>query len=295
MAAKNLHVSQPSLSSQLKVLEESFNSKLFKKVGRTNELSRTGSLIYSFCKSMFEISEQLTHALSENVPTALRKVHVGISAEIDRAFMAEVVCIYLRKQDYINRPEVVVVSGTHDELVERLRFRDLDAIITESGPTELEFETLIQVEVPVVLICSTELTLKSKKLGDMHIANVQETVKALLGEDPLQWIMPSAKFKLRGEINRFLDSNGISGRVVMESDVLAMLTKGAMSRIGLSFLPLLYVSNEIQEGLLQPIGPAGGYWKNSLCFATHKFSKGDPVIDGLCQTFKDVCGAWIST
>lgn len=37
LAAKHLCISQPSLSSQLKVLEESLQIKLFNKVGRNNK------------------------------------------------------------------------------------------------------------------------------------------------------------------------------------------------------------------------------------------------------------------
>ncbi len=58
-AAKHLRVSQPSLSSQLKVLESSLDLKLFQKVGRSNQLTQAGSAVYGFCRQMFEISEQM--------------------------------------------------------------------------------------------------------------------------------------------------------------------------------------------------------------------------------------------
>ena len=46
VAAKHLRISQPSLSSQLRVLERALDVRLFQKVGRQNQLTQTGSIIY---------------------------------------------------------------------------------------------------------------------------------------------------------------------------------------------------------------------------------------------------------
>lgn len=64
-AAKYLHISQPSLSSQLKCLEETIDIKLFQKVGRVNELTRAGLVVFGFCRQMFELSEEMTQVISK--------------------------------------------------------------------------------------------------------------------------------------------------------------------------------------------------------------------------------------
>ena len=63
-AAAHLRISQPSLSSQLKVLERALDVKLFQKVGRNNELTQAGSVIYGFCRRMFELSEEMGEQIS---------------------------------------------------------------------------------------------------------------------------------------------------------------------------------------------------------------------------------------
>jgi LysR family transcriptional activator of nhaA len=59
-AAEHLRISQPSLSSQLKVLERFFDIRLFQRVGRRNQLTPSGAIIYGFCRRMFEISEEMS-------------------------------------------------------------------------------------------------------------------------------------------------------------------------------------------------------------------------------------------
>src|SRR3954469_24544853 len=76
--AKHLRISQPSLSSQLKVLERSLLVRLFQKVGRNNQLTQAGSVIYGFCRQMFEISEEMGELISKRVPSASRRIHIGV-------------------------------------------------------------------------------------------------------------------------------------------------------------------------------------------------------------------------
>ena len=95
-AAKHLRISQPSLSSQLKVLERSLDIKLFQKVGRNNEVTQAGSVIYGFCRRMFEVSEEMGELISQRVPSATRRINIGVSQEVDRPFVVDVVSLFLK-------------------------------------------------------------------------------------------------------------------------------------------------------------------------------------------------------
>src|SRR6476619_1171138 len=103
-ASTHLRISQPSLSSQLKVLEQSLDLKLFQKSGRTIELTSSGVEVFSYCKQMFEYSEKMTEAISKRVPSSTRKICIGVSEHVDRSFVAEVVSNFLKKYDQDKRP-----------------------------------------------------------------------------------------------------------------------------------------------------------------------------------------------
>src|SRR3954469_22790787 len=152
-AAKHLRISQPSLSSQIKVLEGSLDVRLFHKVGRNNHLTPAGSVVYGFCRRMFEVSEEMGELIAKRVPSAARRIHIGVSDEVDRPFVVEVVSLFLKKHGLAQRPKVSVVSGSHDQLVERLRFRELDAVVTQLAVIDTELENLERAEVPVALTC----------------------------------------------------------------------------------------------------------------------------------------------
>jgi LysR family transcriptional activator of nhaA len=284
-AAKNLRISQPSLSSQLKVLEASLNLRLFHKVGRNNQLTPAGSIIYGFCRQMFEISEEMGELITRQVPSVSRRIHIGVSDEVDRPFVVEVVSLFLKKHGLAQRPKVTVVSGTHDQLAERLRFRELDAVVTQLAMIDPELVNLERAEVPVALTCSSKW-----KVGPYKKAvKVAGAVNALQGAEGAQWLMPSSRFKLRGEIDRFFEVNQLKGRIVFESDVIASLVRSVIDGIGLAFLPLLYVAREIREKSVRVIGPKDGYWKYRVWLACHNQNKNDTLIKALSHSFKEIC------
>lgn len=284
-AAKHLRISQPSLSSQLKVLEGVMDLKLFQKVGRANQLTRVGLVMFGFCRQMFELSEEMSEALLQKVPSATRRIHIGVSDEVDRPIVAEVVSHFLKSQPLTQRPKIILVAGSHDQLVERLRFREIDIMISELVMTDPELMNLSRVEVPVALVCSSKWKMKSNVKNLTASAAIAE----IIGGETIQWVMPSSKFKLRAEIDRFFETNQLKGRIVFESDVMASLVRSVIDEIGLAFLPLLYVSREIREKSLRTLGPKSGYWKYQVWLVCSQQNQSDPLIQTFSKSFKEIC------
>lgn len=283
-AAKHLFISQPSLSSQLKVLEEALNLRLFEKVGRCNELTEAGSLIYKLCCQMFEISEELRGLSAKGIPSESRRIYIGVSDEVERTFVVDVVSHFLKEHGQAQRPKVTVVSGTHQQLIERLQFRELDAVVTPVVVIDPELEGLDSAEVPVALICPSKWKVRSKT-EELHAA---EAVKEIVGGEDAQWLMPSSRFKLRSEIDTFFEENKLKGRVVFESDVIASIVRSVIDEVGMAFIPLLYVAREIREKLVRVIGPQNGYWKYRVWLSCHKQNKSDELIQAFSRSFKTI-------
>ncbi len=284
-AAKHLRISQPSLSSQIKVLERSLDVRLFQKVGRNNQLTQAGAIIFGYCRQMFEISEEMGETISKKVPSASRRIHIGVSDEVDRPFVIEVVSLFLKKHGLTQRPKVTVVSGTHDQLSERLRFRELDAVVTQLSMIDPELENIARAEVPVALTCSSKWKVDTSRKN----LKASEVVSSLKGGEDAQWLMPSSRFKLRSEIDGFFETNHLKGRIVFESDVIASLVRSVIDGIGLSFLPLIYVAREIREKSVRVIGPKDGYWKYRVWLTCHTQNKNDALIKALALSFKEIC------
>jgi LysR family transcriptional activator of nhaA len=196
-----------------------------------------------------------------------------------------VVSLFLKMHGLAQRPRVTVVSGKHEQLAERLRFRELDAVVSQLAMIDPELENLERAEVPVSLTCSAKWKMKTKR-SQLKAA---DAIKEIIGGEDAQWLMPSSSYKLRAEINQFFELNQLKGRIVLESDVIASLVRSVADEIGLAFLPLIYVAPEIRNKSVRVIGPKAGYWKYRIWLASHSQSKNDMLLKALGRAFKDVC------
>lgn len=286
-AAKHLSISQPSLTSQIKVLEGQLDVKLFHKVGRRNKLTENGVIVFGYCRRMFEISDEMREVVLNGLPSATRRIHIGVSDDVERSLVVEVVSKFLKKHTLETRPQVSIVSGTQSQLTEKLKFREVDILVTELVVSEPSIMNLARAESPVVLVCSAS-SQEGKDLlrGSPGVDAIAEALR----ESVSQWLLPSARFKLRSEIDHFFENNDIRGRTVLESDVLSSLVRSVVDDIGLAFLPLLYLKNEVKEKSIRILGSKKGYWTYRLWLLCEPSSVDDPLIKSFTDSFISVVG-----
>jgi DNA-binding transcriptional LysR family regulator len=178
-----------------------------------------------------------------------------------------------------------MVSGVHEKLAEQLRFKELDVIVSPMATTQLDLVSLESLDVPVNLIFA----------ADNHILSMKDELnpslffKMLNEKRPVCWVMPNQGSKLRSEINRFFEDNDIKGRIVFESDVTESLTRSVVDNVGIAFLPLIYVSKEIEGKSAYTFGPQEGYWSHRLWLSGHLNSSDDILLKSLAESFKEVC------
>lgn len=285
-AAKHLHISQPSLSSQLKILEHTLNVKLFEKIGRKNQLSKSGDIIYKYSRQMFELSDKMGKSICKGIPSNTQRIDIGISEEIDRSFVSEVVSFFLTKLNSSQRPKIAISMGTNEKLTERLRFKELDAIITDLDPKNDEFQTVENYDLPIVLTCSTK---QMPKMSSTRGTQINDVIKETIGDEIIHWAMPSSRLKLRSKTDHFLEINQVKGHVVFESDEVSTLMPTVEAQIGLAFLPKLYIHKAVNEQKLKIIGDQKGYWNDQIYFISHQQNKNDALIKLLASSFKKRC------
>ena len=77
-AAERLHLAQPTLSNQIKKLENSIGTKLFNRTGRTLVLTETGQVVYRYADEIFSLGRELTDTLKGRPTDKKLKLTVGV-------------------------------------------------------------------------------------------------------------------------------------------------------------------------------------------------------------------------
>src|SRR5690242_7798280 len=77
-AAEKLGVSQPSISAQLRLLEESLGEPLFRRTGRALALTDTGRLVFHYAESIFSTGRELLSAVRQKTVQRAAPVFVAV-------------------------------------------------------------------------------------------------------------------------------------------------------------------------------------------------------------------------
>jgi LysR family transcriptional activator of nhaA len=281
-AAKFLRISQPSLSSQVKVLESQLNKKLFEKHGRGLQLTPTGENTFAYCKKIFGLAEELSEALKSNSEKQQTRLNIGVSEQIERPFVADLISPILREKRNREDQVISVVSHPYDELLRQLRNQEIDLLLTNKPVYADDMQELITIDMPVNLLVSTQV-LKAAKVKVTR----QTSAAEFLRSTPWGLVIPNFRIKLRHEIDFFFQEIKTRKKIAFESDILSVVGRAILDGAGVGFLPTPYMYEEIKMGLITVIGPKAGYWKHSLYLIGRKENKdNNPMIQEVRKSIK---------
>lgn len=246
-AARELKVSQPALSSQLKLFESYLNVQLFRKKGRTLQLTQEGEAIFGIAQRMFDIADEIARVVNHGergrTPLFFR---VGITGDIERFFVISWMNTLFKQKIFNQKPRIRLSSEFEDSLMEKLEMGKIDIGFSsrpENIPHELHY-SLISLKTIFVLGSSHEHAREFRK-----IKTRTEFVRALKSLK-ITWCLPNPGSQMRQKIDAFLDRVRIVPEILIESDVISVLTKGVISGLGGAFVPRLFVQEEIKSGNL---------------------------------------------
>lgn len=129
-AAAELNLSQPTLSTQLKDLEQSLGCELFTRTGRRLVLSAEGRIALGYADEIFGLGTELGHALERRDLARARRLNVGITETLPKLVAYEII-----RPAFALEPAVRVIchEGTLEELAARLADFRLDVVLADEA------------------------------------------------------------------------------------------------------------------------------------------------------------------
>lgn len=282
-ASRDLHVSQPSLSSQIKTFEGSLGVSLFDRRGNKLELTPAGKTIYASAAQMFELSASISEFVSKSTHQNL-PIHLGIADEIERPFAVNLVKNLTTKWKKKDPPSISFTTGLNESLLEKLRSWTVDAVITNRPSSFEDLETVGTLVLPIFFTISgnSEFNIKSA-----ISCSTKDIFKILRGMGK-GLSLPSSRLKLREEIDVFMSKEKETPPITFESDNLATIIRAIIDNIGVGFVPLAYISREVTKGEITIFGPKDGLWKHTLFLMIKKGRAAAPGVFEITQAFDDL-------
>lgn len=234
-AATRLHVSQSALSTQIKRLEEQLGHALFDRVGRTLQLTEAGRLTLTYADSIFTSGNELMAMLRDGARQARQVLRIGSVATLSRNFQENFVRPLLTRSDV----ELVLQSGSLEELLQRLRVHTLDVVLSNRR---------VHADADHPWRCRSIARQPVSLVGRPRPRRRAFRFPQDLAEVPL--LLPGRESDIRAGFDLLCDQHGLRCQVLAEVDDMAMLRLLARDSGAVALLPSVVVRDELASGQL---------------------------------------------
>ena len=221
-AARRLHISQPTVSQQIRELEEELGAELFERRGRGVRLTRAGELFRTYASRALEdvsAGERALDALAKREGGELR---VAYLPSMTASVVVPAVASVLRKHPGVR---VVAYEGT-SRRVERLVMEgkaDIGLGLLPVRSPGLETEPLLEGRLALVVP------------RGHHLA--KETSASLRDLEDEPFALLSRSLRARGLADALFARAGMSPRIVLEADTVATVLSVVRAGLAITVLP----------------------------------------------------------
>jgi LysR family transcriptional activator of nhaA len=233
--ARELHISQSALSTQIKVLEQRYQLELFERVGRTLRLTDAGRQVHAYAQQIFSTGSELEELLQRGIAPAQQIVSIGVLTHLSRNFAEGFIAPLLHKPNLQLKLSIRGMTNLLNGLINH----EFDFILT-NRPVQTDgaqHQWLHQL-------------LKRQSVSIIGPAAGRPATEFPLGYQHKQWVLPSRNTEIRARFDAICASLQYKAEVLAEADDMAMLRLLTRDSGALAVLPPLVVKDEISQGLL---------------------------------------------
>ena len=132
-ASEVLRLAQPTLSGQIRKLEEALGEPLLERDGRGLKLTPNGRLVFEYAETIFSTGQEMLSALRTSPAGPPARLVVGITDVVPKLIAYRLLETALDRDERI---QFVIQEGKTDDLVAGLAVQRFDLVLTDSplGP-----------------------------------------------------------------------------------------------------------------------------------------------------------------
>ena len=233
-AARELHLTQPAVSQQVKLLEEEVGLPLFEHIGRKVHLAPAGVELLRYTEQAMELLRQASESLS-----AMRGLKRGV-LKLGVVSTAKYFAPSLLSAFTPSYPEVTIkfAVGNREEMIKQMAANEIDLVIMGRPPRELETVAVPFAKNPLVIIASPSHPLATRRRIKLsQLANEY-------------FLIREGGSGTRASMERVFRERSVPFRVSMEVSSNETIKQAVMADMGLSFISAHTVGLELAAGRL---------------------------------------------
>ncbi|MBF0335886.1 MAG: LysR family transcriptional regulator [Alphaproteobacteria bacterium] len=219
-AAEEMHLSQPTLSVQVRKIGDSVGQPLFEQIGKRIFLTEAGRALHVLCGEVFASIDRFEMAMADlkGMKTGRLRVAAVTTAEY---FLPRLLGPFCNRHPGIDMALELV---NRERALERLRANLDDFYVFGAPPSELDVVALPFVENPLVVVAP----------ADHRLCAEREIDVARMAAEPILLREPGSGTRQAAE--RFFAAHGLKPRIRMELGSNEAIKQAVMGGLGLAIL-----------------------------------------------------------
>ncbi len=223
-AGEELRLAPPTISEQIRLLEDQLGEQLFQRTGRTLVLTDVGRIVYEYADEIFGLGRELMDTLKDRPTGRPVRFQVGITDEVSK----NIAYRFLQPALALPTPvRIVCREGPLEQLAGELATHALDLVVSDSP-----MAPVLRIKAYNHLLGESTVTLMAeKKMAASYKARFPTSL------DGAPFLLPTEAKMLRRVLDQWFDGEGIRPRVVGEFDDSALLKTFGQGGAGVFAVP----------------------------------------------------------
>ncbi|WP_312698780.1 selenium metabolism-associated LysR family transcriptional regulator [Sedimentibacter sp.] len=280
-AAKELYITQPTVSNNIQNLEKELNTTLLNRTSKTISLTDAGEIFYKYAVELINIRDKAKYMLSEHTNKLEGEIEITASSIPEQYILPYII------KDFTKIYPKISFSMTHknskeiiDDIMEgKLNFGIVGA---KYHSDMLEYIDFFEDELALCVPNNNSYPLSEDDYMDMNALFSEKIILRKKGSGTRRLI----EHKLSS-----LDIDLEDLNIVSQIDSNEMIKKMIELGLGISFISKIAVKNEIDLKLIKPLRIKGLELKRCFYFVYSKNRTLSPVV----EAFKDFLTDWKNT
>jgi LysR family transcriptional activator of nhaA len=268
-AAFELGLTQPTLSAQLRALENALGEALFHRIGRELKLTEHGHIALSYSEKIFGLSQELASVFAGQGQLKKGVLRIGVADVVPKNLTYLLIHPILESNPDLR---IIFLEDNTEKLLAQMAIRQLDLVIADCPiPPSINVIAYNQLlfRSGISFIASRSLT---------HGKNV--TLHELLQKLPM--LLPTQHSNLRIELDRWFHDNEIELSSIHEFQDTALMKVFGAHGEGIYPLPSALESDILKDSSQICLGRIKEPVLNYYLISTERKSK-QPFVAAICR------------
>lgn len=229
-AGKELHLSQPAVSMQIRQLEEDIGIALFDKLGRKVGLTEAGRELFEYSRSISRSLQEMEEVIESLKGVSRGRLSIAVASTVNY-FAPRLLAVFHQRFPGIHlRLDVT----NRESLVRALEANSVDMVLMGLPPEDVDVESEAFMDNPLVVIAPPDHPLAKER--DIPLSRLANEV----------FVMREPGSGTRIAMERFFAEHGISPRHGMQMTRNEAIKQSVRAGLGLSVVSLHTIELELE-------------------------------------------------